>query len=466
MSLRPRMRAASPGACRFALCSVLLLTLLLGGQTIAAAQGPAPASKIDTGDTAWMLVSTAFVMLMTPGLALFYGGMVRAKNVLNMLMQSFVALGIVTLVWVLWGYSLAFGPGNRFLGSFAWFGLNHVGPTPNPDYGATIPHQVYMIYQMMFAIITPALISGAIAERMKFSTYVVFMLLWSTLVYCPLAHWVWGKGGWLGTTGGIGALDFAGGTVVHISSGISALVVALALGKRRTGLEEELRPHNLPMTLIGTALLWFGWFGFNAGSAVASNGLAGAAFIATHIAAAIAGLTWTLIEWMAYKKPTALGFATGAVAGLVAITPAAGFVGPIPAILIGIGVAFISFFAIRLKHRFHYDDTLDVFGVHGVGGIWGALATGLFASLAVNSAGANGLFYGGGFAQLGKQALAAGTAVVYAAFVTFVLVKILNAVMGLRVSADEEEAGLDLAQHGESGYSGAEAEGLLLAAVD
>jgi Amt family ammonium transporter len=445
---------------------LLLLTLLAGCQTLAAAQGAAPAPKLDTGDTAWMLVSTAFVMLMTPGLALFYGGMVRSKNVLNMLMQSFVALGIVTLVWVLWGYSLAFGPGNSWIGSFAWFGLNHVGPAPNPDYGATIPHQVYMIYQMMFAIITPALISGAIAERMKFSTYVIFMVLWSTLVYCPLAHWVWGHGGWLGTSGGIGALDFAGGTVVHISSGISALVVALALGKRRTGQEEELRPHNLPMTLIGTALLWFGWFGFNAGSAVASNGLAGSAFVATHIAAAIAGLTWTLIEWGAYKKPTALGFATGAVAGLVAITPAAGFVGPIPAIFIGISVACISFFAIRLKHLFHYDDTLDVFGVHGVGGTWGALATGLFASLAVNSQGANGLFYGGGFAQLVKQAAAAGTAIVYAAVVTFLLVTILKAVMGLRVSMDEEEAGLDLTQHGESGYSSMETEGALFATLD
>jgi Amt family ammonium transporter len=368
----------------------------------------------------------------------------------------------VTLVWVLWGYSLAFGPGGKFLGSLAWFGLNGVGQTPNPDYGATIPHQVYMIYQMMFAIITPALISGAIAERMKFSTYVVFMLLWSTLVYCPLAHWVWGHGGWLGTSGGIGALDFAGGTVVHISSGVSALVVALALGKRRPGSAEELRPHNLPMTLIGTALLWFGWFGFNAGSAVASGGLAGSAFVVTHIAAAIAGLTWVLIEWVAYKKPTALGFATGAVAGLVAITPASGFVGPVAAIVIGAAVSLISFFAIKLKNVFRYDDTLDVFGVHGVGGTWGALATGLFASTAINSAGANGLFYNGGFGLLGKQAIAVGVAIVYAAGVTLLLVLVLKAVMGLRVSPDEEEAGLDLAQHGEGGYNGLEAEGALL----
>jgi Amt family ammonium transporter len=443
---------------------LLLLTLVVGLPTLASAQGATPPPKTDTGDTAWMLVSSAFVMLMTPGLALFYGGMVRAKNVLNMLMQSFVALGIVTVVWVLWGYSLAFGPGNGFIGGLSWFGLNGVGQTPNADYGATIPHQVYMIYQMMFAIITPALISGAIAERMKFSTYVVFMLLWSTLVYCPLAHWVWGHGGWLGTAGGIGALDFAGGTVVHISSGISALVVALVLGRRNMGSGEELRPHNLPMTLTGTALLWFGWFGFNAGSAVASNGLAGSAFVVTHVATAVAGLTWILIEWVAYKKPTALGFATGAVAGLVAITPASGFVGPVPAMLIGAGVSFLSFIAIKLKNLFHYDDTLDVFGVHGVGGTWGALATGLFCSAAVNSAGADGLFYGGGFTQLGKQAIAVAAAIAFAAVMTLILITVLKATMGLRVTPDEEEAGLDLAQHGEAGYSAAEAEGAAFAA--
>jgi Amt family ammonium transporter len=458
------LRGERASRLRCALSFSLLLTLAVGLPTLASAQGATPPPKTDTGDTAWMLVSSAFVMLMTPGLALFYGGMVRAKNVLNMLMQSFIALGIVTVVWVLWGYSLAFGPGNGFLGGLSWFGLNGVGQTPNPDYGATIPHQVYMIYQMMFAIITPALISGAIAERMKFSTYVVFMLLWSTLVYCPLAHWVWGHGGWLGTSGGIGALDFAGGTVVHISSGVSALVVALALGRRNMGSGEELRPHNLPMTLTGTALLWFGWFGFNAGSTVASNGLAGSAFVATHVATAVAGLTWILIEWVAYKKPTALGFATGAVAGLVAITPASGFVGPVPAILIGACVSFLSFFAIKLKNVFRYDDTLDVFGVHGVGGTWGALATGLFCSVAVNSAGADGLFYGGGFTQLGKQAIAVAAAIAFAAVMTLILITLLKVTMGLRVTPDEEEAGLDLAQHGEAGYSAAEAEGAAFAA--
>ena len=441
--------------CSLAL-GILCLALLCGLPMLAGAQATAVSPtvpKVEPGDTAWMLVSTAFVMLMTPGLALFYGGMVRSKNILNMLMQSFVALGVVTIVWVLWGYSLAFGPGGRWLGSLAWFGLQGVGQTPNPDYAATIPHQVYMIYQMMFAIITPALISGAIAERMKFSTYVVFIALWSTLVYCPVAHWVWGHGGWLG---GMGALDFAGGTVVHITSGVSALVVVLALGKRKSagaGHEEELRPHNLPMTLIGTGLLWFGWFGFNAGSALISGGLAGSAFLATHVAAAVAGMTWLALDCIAHKKPTALGFATGAVAGLVAITPASGFVGPLAAMAIGAVVAVISFFAIQLKHRFHYDDTLDVFGVHGVGGMWGAIATGLFASVTVNAAGANGLFSGGGFTLLGKQLLAVGVSVGYAAVVTFVLVRILKATMGLRVSAEEENAGLDLALHGEAGYN-------------
>lgn len=433
------------------------LALLL--PRFAMAQTAAAAPKIDTGDTAWMLVATALVMLMTPGLALFYSGMTRSKNALNMLMQSFVALGVVTLVWVLWGYSLAFGPGGKWLGSLAWVGLNGVGQAPNSDYAATIPHQVFMLYQMMFAIITPALISGAIAERMKFSTYVLFILLWTTFVYCPLAHWVWGAGGWLGASG-VGALDFAGGTVVHISSGVSALVAALVLGRRtatRGGHEEDLRPHNLPMTLLGAALLWFGWFGFNAGSALASGGLAGSAFLATHVAAATAGLVWILIESIAHKKPTALGFATGAVAGLVAITPASGFVGPMGAIAIGAGVAFISFFAIGLKRRFHYDDTLDVFGVHGVGGIWGALATGLFASVAVNSAGANGLFYGGGIALLGRQGLAVSVAVSYAALMTFLLATVLKVTVGLRVAPDAEEVGLDLTQHGETAYNSMEA---------
>ena len=456
-----RARLSSGVRSSVTVCAIAGLVALLSSAALA--QSPAglvAAAQINTGDTTWMLLSTALVMLMTPGLALFYGGMVRSKNVLNILMQSFVALGIVTLVWVLWGYSLAFGPGGKYLGSFAWFGLSHVGNAPS-SYAPTIPHNVFMLYQMMFAIITPALISGAIAERMKFSTYLVFMVLWSTIVYCPLAHWVWGKGGWLGADG-LGALDFAGGTVVHISSGMSALVVAILLGKRKPTIkshDEEIRPHNLPMTLIGTALLWFGWFGFNAGSALASGGLAASAFLATHIAASTAGVAWILLEWKSSGKPTALGFATGAVAGLVAITPASGFVGPLAAIAIGAVVSLISFYAIRLKHRFRYDDTLDVFGVHGVGGTWGAIATGLFASTIINKDGANGLFNGGGMHLLGKQCCAASTAILYSITVTFVLIKVLDKVMGLRVTAEEEEVGLDLTQHGEIAYAALEAEG-------
>ncbi len=428
--------------------------LLAGVSALAQTAAPAPPPKIDPGDTAWMLVSSALVLLMTPGLAFFYGGMVRAKNILNMLMQSFVAMSVITVLWVVVGYSLAFSKGSPFIGGFAWLGLNGVGQEPNTDYGATVPHQVFMVFQMMFAIITPALISGAIADRMKFGSYVVFISLWSLLVYCPLAHMVWGKGGYLGILGGLGALDFAGGTVVHISSGFSALVLAILLGKRGTGSHTDMRPHNLPLTLMGTGLLWFGWFGFNAGSAVASNGLAGTAFVVTHVAAAVAGLTWMLIEWVTLKQPTALGFATGAVAGLVAITPASGFVGPLAAIAIGAGVAFISFFAIKLKTKFGYDDALDVFGVHGIGGCWGAIATGLFASKAINSAGADGLFYGGGFALMGKQLIAIGVAIAIAVVGTLIIGGILKATIGLRVSRDEEETGLDLTQHGEEGYSG------------
>jgi Amt family ammonium transporter len=428
-----------------------VMVLLSGTAALAqTAAAPAAPPKVDTGDTAWMLVSTAFVMLMTPGLALFYGGMVRSKNILNMLMQSFIAVAVVTVVWVVAGYSIAFAKGNPFVGGFSFLGLNGVGQEPNAFYGATIPHQVFMMYQMMFAIITPALISGAIADRMKFSTYVVFIALWSLIVYSPLAHMVWGEGGFLRD---LGALDFAGGTVVHISSGVSALVLCIVLGKRRTSSTEDMRPHNLPMTLIGTGLLWFGWFGFNAGSAIASGGLAGSAFMVTHIAAAVAGLTWVLIEWIAYKRPTALGLGTGAVAGLVAITPASGFVGPMAAIAIGAGVSCISFFAIKLKEKFHYDDSLDVFGVHGVGGAWGALATGLFASTAVNAAGANGLFAGNA-ALVGKQLAGIGIAVGWAAVITFVLAHILKATMGLRVDSDSEDLGMDLSQHGESGYAG------------
>jgi Amt family ammonium transporter len=430
----------------------LVLLLLVSAAFAQDPAAPAAPPKIDTGDTAWLLASSSLVLLMTPGLALFYGGMVRSKNVLNMLMQSFVAMALITILWVVVGYSLAFAKGTPFIGGLAWLGLSGVGQEPNAFYGATVPHQVFMVFQMMFAIITPALISGAIAERMKFSAYVVFMGLWSLIVYAPLAHMVWGEGGYLRD---LGALDFAGGTVVHISSGVSALVLAILLGRRRERSGEDTRPHNLPMTLIGTGLLWFGWFGFNAGSAIASNGLAGSAFVVTHIAAAMAGLTWLLIEWVIFKKPTALGFATGAVAGLVAITPASGFVGPMAAIAIGAGVSVISYCAIRMKSKLGYDDTLDVFGVHGIGGMWGALATGLFASKAINSLGADGLFSGGGAALLIKQLAAVGIAVAYAAVGTLVIGLVLKAVMGIRASPADEDAGLDLSQHGEEAYSSA-----------
>jgi Amt family ammonium transporter len=455
----PMARIVSRKTIPFALTIVfLVLCAAAFAQDSSAAPSAAPAAaKVDTGDTAWMLISSALVLLMTPGLALFYGGMVRSKNVLNMLMQSFIAMGVVTVVWVVIGYSIAFAHGKPFAGGLSFLGLSGVGQTPNADYGATVPHQVYMLFQLMFAIITPALISGAIADRMKFSSYVVFITLWSLLVYCPLAHMVWGADGLLSTVNpnSLWALDFAGGTVVHISSGVSALVLCIMLGKRRSSPTEDMRPHNLPMTLIGTGLLWFGWFGFNAGSAVGSNGLAGSAFMVTHIAAAVAGLTWVLIEWAAYKQPTALGFATGAVAGLVAITPASGFVGAMAAIVIGAGVSFISFFAIKLKGKFGYDDALDVFGVHGVGGTWGALATGLFASSAVNSvAKYNGLFTGGGATQLGKQFIGVLVAITLAAVGTFIIASVIKATMGLRVDGEQEEVGLDLTQHGESGYAG------------
>jgi len=424
-----------------------LVLLMVAGISFAAAQDSAP--KIDTGDTTWMLVSTAFVMLMTPGLALFYGGMVRKKNVLGTIMQSFIALGVITVVWVLWGYSLAFSPSsNGFIGGLEWLGLQGVGLTPNPDYAGTIPHQLFMLFQMMFAIITPALITGAVAERMKFSAYLVFLVLWSTLVYVPLAHWVWGVGGWIRN---LGALDFAGGLVVHVSSGVSALAAALILGKRK-GYDTELSPpHNMTMTVLGAALLWFGWFGFNAGSAVASGALAVSAFVATHIASATATLSWIIVEWIHRGKPTVLGAASGAVAGLVAITPASGFVGPIPALVIGLCAGGVCYYGIRLKSKMRYDDSLDAVGVHGVGGTFGTLATGLFASKAINAAGADGLFFGNPGLLL-TQIESALVAIVYAFIVSWILLKVLDKVIGLRLNDEHELEGLDQSQHGETGY--------------
>jgi Amt family ammonium transporter len=416
----------------------------------AAAASPAP-SKIDKGDTAWMLTSCALVLMMTaPGLALFYGGMVRQKNALATLMQSFIIMAVISIQWVLWGYSLAFGPDQGgIIGGLDWIGLRGVGVEPFDAYSKTIPHQVFMLFQMMFAIITPALITGAFAERKKFSAFLLFTVLWATLVYDPLAHWVWGDGGWLKK---LGALDFAGGTVVHISSGVSALVCAVMIGRRRGFGHQPMQPHNLPMTVMGAALLWFGWFGFNAGSALEANGLAASAFLATNTGAAAAALGWMFTEWMSRGKPTVLGAASGAVAGLVAITPASGFVGPMSALIIGAVAGALCYTACNLKTKFGYDDSLDVVGVHGVGGTWGALATGLFASKAVNDAGADGLFYGNP-GQLWIQVVAVLATYALAVVVTAIILKVVDALVGLRVSEEDEVAGLDLSQHSETAYS-------------
>lgn len=405
---------------------------------------------INSGDTAFVLISAALVMLMTPALAFFYGGIVKRKNVLSILMQCMAILCLISIQWALIGYSLSFAPGNAILGSLKWFGLNGVGFEPYADYAGAIPHQAFMIFQAMFAIITPALIVGAFAERMKFSGFMIFILLWATLVYDPVAHWVWGIGGWLRN---LGALDFAGGTVVHVNAGIAALVVALLIGKRR-GLDgKPSSPHNLPFVVLGAGLLWFGWFGFNSGSALAANGLAVNAFVVTNMAAAAAGLSWAILEWIFNGKPTIFGTVTGAVAGLVAITPAAGFVSVIPAIIIGLSVSVFCYIAVAyVKPKLGYDDSLDAFGVHGVGGIWGALATGLFASKAVNPAGSNGLFFGNPH-QLFVQAVAVVVTIVYSAIVTFIIYKVVDAAIGMRVSEKEEAVGLDLSQHHEGAYT-------------
>ena len=405
---------------------------------------------MNTGDTAFLLLSAALVMLMTPGLALFYGGMVRRKNILGTLMQSLIVIGLVSVEWLFIGYSLSFGPDVRgVIGDLSWFALRGVGLDPYPDYVATVPHQAFMIYQGMFAVITPALITGAFAERLKFSAFLVFVLLWSLLVYSPVAHWVWGVGGWIRN---LGALDFAGGTVVHITSGASALAAVLVAGKRRGHGTDNMAPHNLPMTVLGAGILWFGWFGFNAGSALAAGGLSTSAFVTTHMAASSAMLSWALAEWVHRGKPTVLGAASGAVAGLVAITPAAGFVGPVAAVAIGGVAGALCYGAVMMKGRLGYDDSLDVVGVHGVGGTWGALATGLFASTAVNAAGGDGLFFGNP-GLLAVQAGAVAASAAYAFAVTWLLFRLLDRTMGLRVPDDEEVMGLDLTQHGEAGYN-------------
>ncbi len=405
---------------------------------------------INAGDTAWVLISAALVMLMTPGLAFFYGGMVRRKNILGVLMQCFIILCALSVQWVLFGYSLAFHPGDGFWGGFGWFGLAGVGLEPYPDYAGTIPHQAFMIFQAMFAIITPALIIGAFAERMKFSAFLIFTLLWATFIYDPVCHWVWGIGGWLRN---LGALDFAGGTVVHINAGIAALVTALVIGKRKNLNSSAPVPHSMSFVVLGTALLWFGWFGFNAGSALAANGIAVNAFVVTNTAAAAAGISWAILDWLSHGKPTMFGTASGAVAGLVAITPSAGFVGVIPAIIIGLLVSVFCFIAVSvIKPRLGYDDALDAFGVHCIGGIWGSLATGLFASKLVNPAGANGLFFGNP-KQFISQLITVVVVLLYAFLGTLIIYRLVDFVIGMRVNEKEELMGLDLTQHHETAYT-------------
>ncbi len=407
-------------------------------------------SQINTGDTAWILASSALVMIMTPALGFFYGGMVRHKNALATIMHSFVIIALISVQWVLWGYSLAFGPDHGgIIGGLDWFGLNGVGLEPNPDYAPTIPHQAFMMFQGMFAIITPALITGAFAERIKFKAFLIFTLVWATVVYDPVAHWVWGTGGWLR---GLGALDFAGGTVVHIASGVGALAAALAIGRRRGLGDGGSEPHNITMIVLGAGLLWFGWFGFNAGSALGSGTLATSAFVVTNTAAAMGALVWMTMSWAFTGKASVVGTASGAVAGLVAITPASGFVTPMGAIMIGLGAGVFCYLAVRLRANSPLDDSLDVWACHGVGGTWGAIATGLFATLAINSGGANGLFYGNP-GQLLTQLLAVAVVWAYSFALTFGILKLLDLTVGLRVTEHEESEGLDLSQHGEVAYN-------------
>jgi len=419
-----------------------------------------PPEAVDTGDTAFMLVSSALVMLMTPALALFYGGLVRTKNVLSVLMHCFAALGVITVVWVLLGYSLAFSPSSikvgdySLLGGLGWafLGTNNIGMDPHPVYSPTVPHRLFMIFQGMFAIITPALICGAVAERMKFKTYLVFIAIWSVLVYSPVCHWVWSENGLLRK---LGSLDFAGGTVVHMTSGITALLVAIMIKPRRGFPREAFLPHNLVFTVVGAGLLWFGWFGFNAGSAIGSGKISVVAFVSTHCAAAAGAVAWIMYDWILRDKPTLLGAASGAVAGLVAITPASGFVSPGSGIIIGLIGGIACAWAVGYRHRKGIDDALDAFGVHGVGGTVGALLTGVFASHYLNSAvaeDAQGLIHGGGKLLL-AQVYATGLTFVYTLVVSYIILKVLDLTMGLRVSDEEEQMGLDLTQHGEAAYN-------------
>ncbi|MBI4776261.1 MAG: ammonium transporter [Deltaproteobacteria bacterium] len=403
---------------------------------------------MNSGDTSFMLLASALVMFMTPGLALFYGGLVRAKNVLATMMQSFICLGLVSLVWVVYGYTLAFGPdAGGIIGTLKYIGLRGVTLQPGP-YSSTIPDLLFCSFQLMFAVITPALITGAFAERMKFSAFVWFTILWSTLVYSPVCHWVWG-GGWIGK---LGALDFAGGTVIHINSGVAALAAALIIGRRKGWRKEPILPHNLPTSILGAGILWFGWFGFNAGSAIAAGELATLAFFNTQVASGAAAVSWITAERLARGKATTLGAVSGAVAGLVAITPAAGFVGPISAVVIGLVAGIVCYMFVLVKERAGYDDALDVVAIHGFGGFWGALATGLFASTAVNPNAANGLFFGNP-GQFVTQFIAAAAVMVYSFVVSGVLLKIIDKTVGLRVREESEMTGLDLTEHSETGYT-------------
>jgi Amt family ammonium transporter len=396
-----------------------------------------------------VLISAALVMLMTPALGFFYGGLVRKKNVLATIMHSFFMLTLISVQWVLWGYTLAFGPDRGgIIGGLEWFGLRGVGAEPNADYAATIPHQAFAIFQMMFAVITPALITGAFAERKRFTAFVLFSLLWATFVYAPVAHWVWGVGGWLRA---LGALDFAGGLVVHVTAGTAALVAALKVGRRLGFGHETMEPHDAPMTVLGAGLLWFGWFGFNAGSALTIGTLATNAFLVTNTAAAMAALTWLTISWFHQQRPSVIGAATGAVAGLVAITPAAGYVDVLASLLIGLGAGVLCYGAVQLKSRLRVDDSLDVWACHGVGGMWGALATGLFASTAINASGANGLFYGNPM-QLVTQLISLSIVIIYTGGLTWLILKVVDIIVGLRVGEHEEVQGLDTTQHGERAY--------------
>jgi len=405
---------------------------------------------MNSGDTAFVLISTGLVMLMTPGLAFFYGGMARRKNVLSLLMQCFAMLCILSIHWMLFGYSLAFAPGNGFIGGLQWFALNGVGLIPNMDYAQTIPHQAFMMFQMMFAVITPALIIGAFAERIKFSSFMVFSILWATLVYDPVAHWVWGTGGWLRN---MGVLDFAGGIVVHTTAGIAALVTALIIGRRKGYEDKPIPPHNLVFTVLGAALLWFGWFGFNAGSALAANGLAVSTFVNTNAAAAAAGMTWFFIEWIFNERPTTFGVVTGAVAGLATVTPASGYVAPFGAVAIGVLASIACYIAVsKIKPKFGYDDSLDAFGVHGIGGMLGTVLAGVFAYKFINPGGADGLL-AGNLHQLKVQVIAVAATAIYTFIMTYILFKLVDMVMGVRVVDRDETMGLDLTQHREAAYT-------------